>query len=432
MRTSTKTLLSLYEWATVIGLNPFEVAQISRNLPARQNLYPPVESCESTMFQHTYQSFDHLSRNEIGEAIAQAEELFASYVGYFPAPKYFLYEQVDYPLHYNVRANSQSGYFNTGFPTFPLLWGYGSNMPMRTSYDHFRTVQLKYGHVANVGIETLTQISTIATVLSSKVGAAVMDTFTVTAPGLPAGTIASEIALFFVSGDRAGLSLEESEIKPLTVSISGATATITGSITLLVKPTLQEPLDPDRLDATDTSIYAANVIVYRRTTDSTNQGYLLWSNVSPCDSPPCDASFQTSCFQAVDKERGVIAPIPASYDSTLAQFVAQYPTIGYREPDRVQINYLAGYPRQANGRMDTKHARIIALLATALLPNKTSGCVRADQRLSYYRDVPRTENGDPFVTPDMLNNPFRASGRGALEAWSLMQPLIQYSSPRLG
>lgn len=428
----TKTLLSLQEWAEIIGLSLFDVSQIGRNVPERQNMYPPNDKCESTMFEYAWSSFDHLAREEVREAIDQAEELFASYVGYFPAPKYFTFEQHNYPLHYNVRANSQSGYIGT----FPYAWwgwyGSGSNAPMRTSHDHFRTVQLKYGHVANVGIETLTAINTFATVFSSKVSALVMDTFTVTALGLPTGTIASEIALFFDTVDRAGLSLEESEIKPLSVSISGNTATITGSITLLVKPTLQEPLDPDRLDATDTSIYAASVVVYRRTTDSTNQGYLLWSNVSPCDSPPCDASFQTSCFQAVDKERGIIAPVPASYNSTLAQFVAQFPLIGYREPDRVQINYLAGYPRQANGRMDTKHARIIALLATALLPNKSSGCIRADQRLSYYRDVPRTENGDPFVTPDMLNNPFRASGRGALEAWSLMQPLIQYSSPRLG
>lgn len=412
MRTATKTLLSLFEWSQIIQINPFWTAQIVDNVPQRGNIMNV--QCDHAMTQYAYQSFDFLSREEIAEAIAQAEDLFSEIAGYYPAPKYVVSERHSYPRDYNRQ--------------FPIHYG------MRASSGNFKAIQVKHGHVQVVGTEELTSIGTAAVVLSDETNSGIDDTFTATI-AVPAGTIAAAIAAFFVPADRAGLSLEESEIKPLTVSISANVATITGHITLLVLPELQLTVAPQDLSATDSTIYASDIAVYTRETDTTDTGSLIWANIYPCTTPACEAEVSTACFGVRDLETGWLEPVAAAWDATLEQFNLTYPCCVGRNPDRVTVNYLAGFERQSNGRMDFKHAQAIAKLATSLLPQRTCGCDRADQRLYHYRNLPVDQNGNLQVPRELMEEAgemLGSMGRGAVEAWSFIKKRQQWSSVNLG
>ncbi len=412
MRTSVFTLLSLYEWSQIIGLNPYWTAQIGRDVPERGSVNNV--KCDSVLFQSPYQAYDFLGREEIAESIQQAEELFAQVTGFYPAPKYLAGEPHQYSQHYNRQ--------------FPIRYG------MRSASGKFKSTQTKYGKIQVMGIESLTEIGDFAVVLSDATGSGINDTFTVTA-AVPAGTSAAEIAAFFIETDRVNLSLAESEIKPLNVSVVGAVATITGHVSLLVLPELQLKVAPDELSALDNTIYAAEITVYTRATDITDTGSLRWLNIFPCEQPPCEVEISTACFGIQDQELGYVYPLPAEWNATTEQFDLNYPCCVGRDPDKLTVNYLAGVERQSNGRMNARCAKIIALLATSLLPNRTAGCDRANQRLWYYRSLPTDDKSNlliPRQTMEKAGNVLGSMGRGACEAFMLMESMIQFGSPSFG
>lgn len=405
------TSLSLFEWGEIIGLSPYWLQQIGDDVPVRGSVQNV--GCEHVFFEKSWQAYEFLGRFEVLEAIAQAEQLFADIVGYWPAPVYIVDERHSYPRHYDRQ--------------FPIRYG------MRAVSGQFKAIQTKYGQVKQVGTETLTSLGDFPVVLSDETGSGIDDTFTIAAI-VPSGTLPAAIAAFFVSADRAGLSLEESEIKPLTVSIAGVNATITGHVSLLVLPELQLKVAPDTLSAIDTAIYASDVTIYTREVDITDTGSLMWSNLLPCEQPPCEATLTTACFGVRDLETGWLEPVAAAWDETTEQFNAAYPCCVGRDPDRVAVNYYAGYSRQTNGKMNSKMARIIALLATGLLPNRLCGCSRADARLYYYRTLPTDEKSNlliPRATMEAAGNALGNMTRGACESWRLMEPLIQYGSVNL-
>lgn len=412
MRANTATLLTLWEWSQIIGLNPFFVAQIKNDVPERGNFLNV--KCDNVLFQNAFQAYDFLSREEIADSIAQAEQLVSDILGYWPSPRYMVDEPHQYPRHFNRQ--------------YPYRYG------MRASSGQYKSTQTKYGKIQVMGIESLTLIGDFPVVLSDETASGIDDTFTVTA-AVPAGTTAAAIAAFFIEADRLNLSLAESEIKPLNVSITGNVATITGHVSLLVLPILQLAVAPPDLSALDTAIYAAEIAIYSRATDITDTGSLRWINISPCEQPPCEVDIQTACFGIQDAELGFVYPLPAEWDTTAEQFNLHYPCCVGRDPDKLTVNYLAGMARQSNGRMDAKHAKIIALLATSLLPNRTCGCDRANQRLHYYRSLPTDEKSNLLMPREVMEEAgenLGNMGRGAVESWMLMKPMIQWSSVKLG
>lgn len=411
MVNTVATCLTLFEWAQIIGVSPWWLNQISENVPQRGNVMNV--QCDHVMTQYAWQNFDFLCRHEVLESISQAEDLFAEITGYFPAPKYVVAEKHSYPTSYNRQ--------------FPITYG------MRANSGQFKSIQVKHGFVQVVGTESLTSIGNAAVVLSDETSSGIDDTFTATIV-VPSGTLPAAIAAFFLPADRVNLSLEESEIKPLDVSIAGVNCTITGHISLLVLPELQLTIAPQDLDAADNAIYASSIVVYTRATDISDTGTVIWGNLTPCDTPPCEATIATACFGVRDLETGWLAPLPAEWDTTLDQFNQAYPCCVGRDPDRVTVNYLAGFPRQDNGRMDFKHAQAIAKLATSLLPQRSCGCDRADQRLHHYRKLPVDTNGNLLVPRELMERAGEAlgnMGRGSVEAWAFIEKRQQMGSVNL-
>lgn len=384
MRANVETLLSLYEWGEIVGINPFELAQIGEGYTQKTD-----RRCKHVFYQHPWQE-DHLSRNEVARAIAQAESRLASYLGYWPAPRYVEGESPRYPKP----ANS--------------IW-YGDGRDVR---GQWKPVELRWKYLHGGGTLARTAIASDVQVnLDDEDGNAPDDTFIVTTPTTI--TDPGEIALYFTATDRMGRDLDETwRIRPLRVSISAGTATIKGHISQVVVPYLQEGTDPQSLDASK-AIYITEVDVYRVYRDTTatdanpQQGNAEW-DLQPDPAPTGVVETKGVILSAYNQRLGIgRIEIPQTWPQD-------------REPDKLTINYLAGLSLD-RGKMQTRFANAVAHLSLAYLAREQCGCERSNRIISYWREFPSdfNERSRPLSISE-IDAPGGPT-RGAREAWELIQ-----------
>lgn len=375
MRSQIPTLLSLAEWCDILGVNPWYAAQYEGDFGNGPS------SCSGVMYEQNWQKRQHLSRHEIARAIHEAEEAFAKHVGYYPAPKYIVDEELEYP-----QARVPSG---TSLP-----------YPMYDIYDQPRSLHTKYKYIQALGTEVLEALELGAPVaLESSVASDANGRFAVEVLNVPDDLEASEVAVFYAAADRVGNRLDTWEIRPLDITISGTTLTIEGDAFLLAPPTKTLARKPVALAITETSNFVIDVDVYRRTTDDALNTVLYFKKIKT----PATEDTTSTLLNAV---QGKIAPLrPNSCREGT-------------DPYSVTLSYLAGYPRQADGRMDYDHAQIIAWLSAAYLQCTICGCGCGEDKemLSKFTEIEHF--GDtPIVTKDQIENPFGVQ-RGAIKAWN--------------
>lgn len=392
--TETETLLSLHEWAKIVGVDYWSLSGVSS--PTGR-----TAPCEAVWYQYPWQK-DFLSRETLAEAIAMAEDLLAEQLHYYPAPKYIFDEDVQNPPFNDHR-----------------LYGLGA-----TYRGDWKAVPLRWGCFQSGGQRNRAVIDADAAVVLSDVdGDGVKDMFTVTAATTL--TDVDEIAIYFAASDRLGEAVGEKwRIRPVKVSISGGTATITGHITLLVQPKLQTIAQPAEQSSSDDTIYVDTVDVYRTYTDDTattsspNQGVAIW-DVPLSDSPTAPAE----------------SVLPVQFGNRLNRAGMPYLFYGLsstwpygRQPERFKVHYRAGVPRSGD-YMDHQYADIVAKLATALLPNEKCGCEYSHRIIAYWRrpvnDGVEGETGRQFTLEEINNNPFGEPRLGALMAWKRVKHLAQ-------
>src|SRR3990167_7828960 len=85
------TLLSLPRYALIMGIAPLHFHQ-GFYASTNPQLFPN-SGCTQIWYQHDWQNFDHVSREQLAMEIANAEQEIANLVGYWPAPV-FLAEEV--------------------------------------------------------------------------------------------------------------------------------------------------------------------------------------------------------------------------------------------------------------------------------------------------------------------------------------------------
>lgn len=409
MFSKAKPLLSLTEWCSIIGMSPYLISQIGE---PRDLLGIEGTSCERVFFQDPWQSSESLTRSDVVEALLQAETTVARILNYFPALK-FVSESVVYPRAANL--------------DLAQLW-YGKS-------GRLKSIATNYKRIYSMGVYEQTLIDDNVAVTTSDPYTSGFDTNWSMTVAVVAGTTADQIKVYYNATDRLDLSLAESEIYPVTVSISGLVATISGHITQIIKPANFLKVAPQTLDATDATNYATTLDVYLETIDLAQSGTLQW-NIGTyvggfCDDPPCQVIESSACFVATDANKGFIAPLPATYDADVANYTRLYPDVIYA-PDVVLVNYISGIPK-VNGRMQEPYNRIVAYLATALLPQRSCGCAHADLRLSYFRDLPTDDSGNLRVDQSVFTQAsqmFGVSGRGAIQAMKLIldEHLLEYES----
>ena len=399
MRASTETLLSIYEWADIMQLNPWEFAQFRDGFPSVNQA-----QCPFVWYQRSW-PHSYISREEVAATIEKAETALAQQLGFWPAPKY-LEETVPVPHQMpQYRDWPYNTYMFT--PSFSPL--------------AFRTLNLKTGWVLGGGIRAYTEIGDYAVVYSDADGDTIKERATITFATTV--TDPDEIGLYFTATDRLNDPLDETwRIRPIRVDITAGTATVVAPAALFVVPRLELSVDPQALDVSVAANFVTNVTAVRVYTDATatddtpNQGYALWDAMpGNCDSTPCQQASAAICVGESNMEAGLISASYASLDCCNS----------WRPPNRARVKFRAGMPL-VNGRMDRRFADLVAHLAAAWLPNDQCGCERSSRILHYWRaeasEMEANQRSRPIAPVD-INHPF-GSLRGAVYAWKGIQQFM--------
>lgn len=385
---------------------------------------PITSACNALIKQYGWQDADAAGRNEILQAIESAEQKITKYLGYAPAPRY-VSNTIAWP-HYHNNNLWRWGYFDAS--------------------GRLVGVKMPEGYIQAAGVESRTLIGTAAVTYSDADGDGLDDTFVLTIATTV--TDASQIAVYFKSTDRLDNESvgEKWRILPVSVSISGGTATIRGRSWLLVKPIRYEGVSVNPLNPSLVTNFVTELEVYQRTTSTngettdTAQAVLLWETV-PCGGwfccsnlsyTPADSSLDPAAVGMAiarvgirDAVNGVVVPAEAVRNASSGLWYAvDWHT--YREPDRATVRYLAGYPLESDGQMNTLFRQVVARMAAAEMAQKLCSCDSANRQLYHWQfDLALTdgENNVKFqVTEKDLDNPF-GTRRGQVYAWKQLRSL---------
>lgn len=427
-------LLPLDTWRQYMGYHPFHFYGLVNSK------MPVTSACNTLVWKYNWQQVDAAGRSEIETAIESAEERLAEYLGYSVAPHYVV-KTLPWPKYLDAHQ-----------------WRMGSGIGPS---GLMLPVNIGEGYLQALGVETVILINTSAITISDADGDGVKDTFTASTPTTE--TDPNQIAVYFTAADQLnspGVLTEQWRIRPVHVSISAGVVTVTGRLWLVVKPVKYEGIvtDPGQgFDPNDASNFVSSIIIADRTTDpdgqtvSTSQCTVLWETV-PCDgwwgccsgannplynpnvNDPAAVGMAMGRVGVRDAKLGLVLPAQALYDTTTFQWrMTEWST--FREPDRVAIRYLAGWPLGDDGNMDRKWQVIVARLAAAELARPICACDAANQQLFHWQfDVSRAggANSEQYsISPADLDNPL-GTRRGQVWAWKQIKNLMTGNGTRVG
>lgn len=404
----TPTKLSLWEWARIMGVNPAHFFGI-------QFTDIQITTCARAWFQYEWQATDAVGREQVAQAIADAEEAIESHLHYRLLPDW----EVD-EWHRPTRA-----------------WRPESlNLGARNLRGFANTVDARWGHVISGGIRSkeLVQAAAAITWSSTILPADYEETGTVTV-----ATVAldpQEIALYHPGYDGD----ERYRIRPVSTSIAGGTATITFRRELAVLPDFYLSMDLDAessaklADGKDDADFESTVDVYRIYNDPQSQAAFLWEQPASPSCGVCSGSGCASCQYTTqtgcllirgDPAMGMLGYRPATWDSDELDFVDASWAVA-RDPDIVRLYYYAGLrDRRLQTEKLTMHpqwARAVAYYAASMLDRPPCTCFQI-QWERWAQDRAFSGGADEHsiyrISARDLDNPL-GTRAGALFAWRLL------------
>jgi hypothetical protein len=412
-RADTPTWLPLDRWAQIVGINPMHFNQLT------SNVLPVGSVCGDVWYQNSWAHPDQAAREDVAEAIREAEHRIAAIIGYYLLPDWVEDERV-----------------KTVRPARPELFASGS-INLR---GQLKSITSRWGYIISGGqkqvdlIKADVDVSDAAGALLDLDGDTFKETvrFIVNVASADLDS-ACEVRVFYPEGGVVPASgLAEWEVRPISVSIVGDTATITFKRWQIVDPELQFRLDTDSIDGDIDASFLQAVDVYRVWNDPQSMAQLLWeSDNEPTGCPYCNGAgcpscafnSQVGCFHVRDEQLGILAYTPAAWDATNERFLrADYAVC--RDPDQLRLWYYAGYesthplincPRV---QMDPFLEKIVAYYSAALIDRNVCSCNNIERFVSHWReDLARTGREVAFqLSPSDLDNPFGTT-RGGIEAW---------------
>lgn len=394
-RASTTTWLSLDRWAQIIGTDPLHFNGIYTSLR-------PIRSgCDDLWMQYDWQNTQKVSRESLAEAIRDAEDMVANYVGYNLLPDW--------------RTDERD---ITERPAMRELFDTGINVR-----GYRKSVRADRGHIISGGQKARTVIEAGSAITRSDAdGDGYNELCTVSVSTSITDT--NEIRAFFPGKSGA----DEWEIRPLeSVTANGTTATLTFKIWQVVDPDLWEALDASGIDGDTAGNFETTVDVYRVYNDISQMVQFLWEPFPRCSCggsttcTVCQFSTQYGCLHTRDARLGRFAYSPATYDSDTGSYT-ETDYINTRGPDRVRLWYYSGWQNKSLDRphvqLDPYWEKVVSRLAIALMDRELCVC---DNVLEFYKhwrenvseaNVNRTFN----VTFSDLGNEFGPT-RGGIYAW---------------
>jgi hypothetical protein len=393
-RAETRTLLSLDRFAAVVGIHPLHFNQVHVEEIA------DAHTCDMPLFQYSWQMADKTGREEIANAIADAETRLAAVLGFDVAPRW--------------HADEPARVSRTGVPEYSAAWRGLRGLP---------AVHTQYGYVISGGQEAKSVVSAGAAVVYSDADG---DTYKETATVTVATTVtdSEELAIYYPghAGDEAW------RIRPITVSIAGGIATIKCRREQLVIEAQLETLAPAAVDGLNNALFLTTVDVYRVYNDPSMQVRFVWEGTD-CDDGvgPGVVSTQDGVFVTRDPKLGIIAPETATWNAATGEFDA----IGAacciaRAPDRLRLWYRAGWRYRGSVlRVDPMWERAVSYLALSTLDRPLCACQPLAAYMDKWRvDLAEHNPGRSFsMSRRMLDNPLGTT-RGEVTAWSLAREYV--------
>lgn len=350
------TLLPVYRFAQLVGLHPLHFMQVDANIGSAESVV-----CIAPIMQYTWQHSDAVSREEIAQAILEAERELADYVGFWPSPRWEVAERklVDKP--YLVGA-----------------WAAGN----RLWSGDLLSVKTDYGKVISGGFRAKTLIDDAAAIVyTDEDGDGYSETATITVATTV--TDPGEISIYYpgLSGD------DEWEIRPIKVSINGGVATIVCRREQLVLKSLLERLDAGTVNGLLDGNFLTTVDVYRKYHDPSHQVEFVWRNgiaSCSCSSETCGCSLtiQNGCLTVKDDDRGLFTIEPGEWDSSTGTFTGTEFDV-CRRPDYVRMWYRSGLRDMSlslpNWQMAREWELAICKLAVTKLDRPICSCRSVQQ-----------------------------------------------------
>lgn len=402
-RASIKTLLPVDSFAKILGVHPLHF-----NGVYAQDL-APATTCGQPLAQYAWQSSNAVSREDIAQAIADAEDRIAQYTRFKLAPDFVIDER-------------------RSWPRSPVPELYASRM--WNARQQNSAVKTEWAHVISGGVRGSTVVQTGAGVVYTdtdgdgyKETATIAVNTTITDP--------SEIRLFY-PGESGAI---EWEIRPIKVTFANGVATIRARREQFVNPGLIEGFSARGVDGMDDPSFLATVDVYRVFHDPSQQIQFLWESqpsMCGCGSLSCTTCYlmaQFGCMLVRDYRTGMVTASSATWNSATQVFESSPLSVG-RAPDKVRMWYRAGYRDQTQARpmldMKPAWARAVTYFATALLNRPMCSCQNLQAQMEYWQDdmskiqVSQSTSENFQVDRSLLSNPFGMS-RGAIHAWRTFQ-----------
>jgi hypothetical protein len=343
-RSDTVTLLPLDRYAEIMQLSLPHFNQMNGAKA------PIVSGCDNGIW-------DQVARDALAWTMAQAEQMIAEYLNFWPSPKFLVDEEIAFSL--------------------PGIRGDWMNAEVET----------RWKYIDCFGTEQLTLVKADAAVIytnSNNNPLSRENLATISSTGLYVDELTAcgnkcEVAIFFREKDGAEDTADcRWEIKPIKVDIDGSTMSITADSALFVKPTLWDLTEMDAAGSNDDEAWiidfdTANLVlavdVYCRTCNLQSPVTLMWDGVCDCVGV-CQHKTQTACAYRTDKKRGYFVPRSSSWNGTTNIYAA--PTYCW-PPESVLVDYRAGYPLDKSCRMNANMERAIVKLTNALLPEPPCG-----------------------------------------------------------
>lgn len=402
-RADITTWLPLDTWAEILGFHPLHFNQLHHN-----TLMEGI-TCGLVWFQHAWLNASRISREDVAQAIREAETQIANEVGYNLLPDW------------TPKENGSPERLRYERPAVPTIF----NANGRNVRGHFLSLTTKKAHIISGGIRKKIGIETVDVDDASGArddtdGDLYKETVSITI-----GTTVTdpdELKVYYPGEGGA----DRWEIRPVEVTIDTDLnqATLTWKLWQMVKPNPQSVLNAETIDAATVTNYLSTVDVYRVWNDPQTQVRFLWEEGNLCTGScaACQLGTQLGCFHIRDERLGIIAPAYADWSESDQSFTAVCMN-ACRAPDQAQVYYYSGW--QDNGLhqpktvMDKFWQDAVAYYAASLLSKDGCDCSNAMEFIFQWRtDVShaRRDRGAFAVTQAQLSNRLGTT-KGALFAW---------------
>ena len=406
------THLPLDRFARVVSYSPILFNQV---VVMHNELQRDV-SCSDPVLQYSWQprGGGRPGREEIAQAIQQAEDMIYRVLKFSPSPRWFVDEV-------NLQTAHRVGYWPNG------------------------TIGLRANnfYLIEPGVERYTYLESAAVLYADEDGDEYKETAGLVLNSTHGITDLSEVSVF-----PPGINDPALEIRPLRVEINRIDNKLLVFMPrhLLVRLELQERLDAAGVDGMDDTNFYPELDVYRHWNDPSESVEIEW----PCGGcgvcTACRTSTVTGCMRINNAKNGLIQIQPALYrpDDSGEYFdyiggsspVGSWDFLGctwVQAPARVKLKYRAGYVdhrlRRKLVEMAPELERAVSFLALSYLDRDWLTCEQIRNLQAHWRfDLARQESNPSMsvshrLDPDLLKCPFGTT-RAALYAWRVIQPLM--------